>query len=577
MSITQELLTFGVGVDTSSAEAGLASLGSTADGVAVGLEDRLSGASDGLKDLGKQSGTASRGIQGLAAVVSLVDPRLGQVIRSVGTLARGLSVLRLGLGPAALAVGALTAGLALYQKEQQRAADAMAAAQARADNLSDAMQRVADSARDIEDQIRMVNGEIDSFGLAAETQADQARAASDAVVSAYDAQIEASQALVNQLTTEDNRQQNLLRLRRGNEQRAQAAAAALAAEEATLSRLTEARAQEIARVERQVEVIDLLAEFHRESRDAQEREAAAREASAAAQRAAAAADRERLASLSDLQRLMDEVSSIQAQAAGEQLTENERILAGYDAQIERLAEIQRITGESADIEAARAEVMAARRAAEHEIALENQAELDRLRDEAHQKELDHIAEERSKRIAAQQEIAGALRSLGSLSMQVAKSRADADRHAAQRSLAVAKALGLAQIAVDTAVGVQKALANAAGNPVLAALGIASVIAGAATQAAAVASQSLHQGGQLAPDEQSVRTVVLRDEAIDDGGRVMSPEATRQMERGHSGAARVVPVPQFQHFGVFFADMVESGGTPMHDLINQGRDVGRAGY
>jgi len=40
---------------------------------------------------------------------------------------------------------------------------------------------------------------------------------------------------------------------------------------------------------------------------------------------------------------------------------------------------------------------------------------------------------------------------------------------------------------------------------------------------------------------------------------------------------VVPVPQFQHFGVFFADMVESGGTPMHDLINQGRDVGRAGY
>jgi len=59
VSITQELLTFGVGIDTSNAEAGLASLGSAADGVAVGLEDRLSGASDGLKDLGKQSGTAS--------------------------------------------------------------------------------------------------------------------------------------------------------------------------------------------------------------------------------------------------------------------------------------------------------------------------------------------------------------------------------------------------------------------------------------------------------------------------------------------------------------------------------------
>lgn len=577
MSITQELLTFGVGVDTSSAEAGLASLGSTADGVAVGLEDRLSGASDGLKDLGKQSGTASRGIQGLAAVVSLVDPRLGQVIRSVGTLARGLSVLRLGLGPAALAVGALTAGLALYQKEQQRAADAMAAAQARADNLSDAMQRVADSARDIEDQIRMVNGEIDSFGLAAETQADQARAASDAVVSAYDAQIDASQALVNQLATEDSRHQNLLRLKRGNEQRAQAAAAALAAEEANLSRLTEARAQEIARVERQVEVIDLLAEFHRESRDAQEREAAAREASAAAQRAAAAADRERLASLSDLQRLMDEVSSIQAQAAGEQLTENERILAGYDAQIERLAEIQRITGESADIEAARAAVTSAREEAEFQMFLDHQAEKSRIEEEAHQRALDIIEEERQRRLAAQSDISSALDSFGRLATQVARKRAETDEKAAQRALSVSKSLGFAQIAIDTAVGIQKALSQAAGNPVLAALGIASVVAGAATQAAAVGAQSLHQGGQLAPDEQSVRTVVLRDEAINESGRVMSPEATRRMERGDSGRAQVVPIPQYQHFGVFFADVVESGGTPLHDLIYQGRDVGRAGY
>jgi hypothetical protein len=127
------------------------------------------------------------------------------------------------------------------------------------------------------------------------------------------------------------------------------------------------------------------------------------------------------------------------------------------------------------------------------------------------------------------------------------------------------------------VGIQKALSQAAGNPVLAALGIASVVAGAATQAAAVGAQSLHQGGQLAPDEQSVRTVVLRDEAINESGRVMSPEATRRMERGDSGRAQVVPIPQYQHFGVFFADVVESGGTPLHDLIYQGRDVGRAGY
>jgi hypothetical protein len=578
VSITQELLTFGVGIDTSNAEAGLASLGSAADGVAVGLEDRLSGASDGLKDLGKQSGTASRGIQGLAAVVSLVDPRLGQVIRSVGTLARGLSVLRLGLGPAALAVGALTAGLALYQREQQRAADAMAAAQTRADNLSDALERVADSARDIEDQIRMVNGEIDSFGLAAETQADQARAASDAVVGAYDAQIEASRALVDQLATEDSKQQHLLTLRRGNEQRAEAAADALALERANLQRLTEARSQEIDRVERQVEVIDLLAEFHRESRDAQEREAEAREASAAAQRAAAAADRERIASLAELERLMDEVASIREQAAGDQVSENQRILDSYDAQLERLAEIQRVTGQSADIDAARAEVIAAREQAEFDMFLEHQAEKARLEEEQHQRALEIIETERQARMQAQQDISSSLASFGQLSMQIAKKRSETDARAAQRALDMSKRLGFAQIAIDTAIGVQKALSQSAGNPILAALGIASVIAGAATQTAAVASQSLHQGGQLAPDEQSVRTVVLRDERIDETGRVMSPEASRRLERGESaGRAQVVPVPQYQHFGVFFADVVESGGTPMHDLIYQGRDVGRAGY
>jgi hypothetical protein len=578
VSITQELLTFGVGVDTSNAEAGLASLGASADGVAVGLEDRLSGASSELKEMGKQSSGAARGIQGLAAVVSLVDPRLGQVIRSVGTLARGLSVLRLGLGPAALAVGALTAGLALYQREQQRAADAMAAAQARADNLSDAMDRVADSARDIEDQIRIVNGEIDSFGLAAETQADQAQAASDAVVSAYDAQIEASQTLVDQLATEDSRHQNLLRLKRGSQQRAEEAAAALATERANLARLTDARAQEIDRVERQVEVIELLAEFHRESRDAQEREAAAREASAAAQRAAAAADRERIASLAELERLMDEVASIQAQAVGDQATENQRILDSYDAQLERLAEIQRIAGESAEIDAARADVIAAREESEFQMFLTHQAEKARLEEEQHQRALEIIETERQARLQAQQDISSALASFGQLSLSIAKKRTDADQKAAQRALNVSKSLGFAKIAIDTAIGVQKALSESAGNPILAALGIASVIAGSITQTAAVASQSLHQGGQLAPDEQSVRTVVLRDESIDETGRVMSPEASRRLERGESaGRAQVVPVPQYQHFGVFFADVVESGGTPMHDLIYQGRDVGRAGY
>jgi hypothetical protein len=297
----------------------------------------------------------------------------------------------------------------------------------------------------------------------------------------------------------------------------------------------------------------------------------------AAELKAVGASEKAIATQQLLANLESEVASIRSTAADEQLTENERILAGYDAQIERLAEIQRITGESADIEAARAEVTAAREEAEFQMFLDHQAEKSRIEEEAHQRALDIIEEERQRRLAAQADISSALDSFGRLATQVARKRAETDEKAAQRALSVSKSLGFAQIAIDTAVGIQKALSQAAGNPVLAALGIASVVAGAATQAAAVGAQSLHQGGQLAPDEQSVRTVVLRDEAIDESGRVMSPEATRRMERGDTGRAQVVPIPQYQHFGVFFADVVESGGTPLHDLLYQGRDVGRAGY
>ena len=569
----------GVGLDTTAVESGLASLGDATDGVAVGLEDRLSGASSGLADLAKGSTTASRGMSGLASVVSLVDPKLGGVIRSVGTLARGLSVLRLGFGPLAVVLGAATAGFALYQREQERVAAEMEAAEARANNLSEALQRVASSARDIEDQIRLVNGEIDRFGMAAETQAQTAQAASDAVVEAYDAQIEASQALVEQRETEDRRAQSHVALgKRGAEERAEVAAAALETERASLARLTQARDEEIARAERQIETIELMADFHRESREAQEREAQAREASAEAQRRATAADRERIASLAELERLQDEVGRIEQSAALATMTPLQRLNAEYDAKIERLQAIQELSGGAVETEAAlaalRLQNMEQERALREEITRERLAQADEVMAQIER----DAAREREVVLAVQSEVAGGISSLSSIAEGAAKRRADADEENARKLFALSKALGLTQIAIDTAVGIQKAVSQNAGNPILMAARIAGVVASGAAQAAAVGSQSLHQGGQLAPDEQAVRTVVLRDERITPDGRVMSPEATRRMERGEAGgAARVVPVPQFQHFGVFFADMVESGGTPLHDLINRGRDVGRAGY
>ena len=568
----------GVGLDASQVTSGLAEIGDATDGVAVGLEDRLNGASSGLANLGKSSSTASRGMSGLASVVSLVDPKLGGVIRSVGTLARGLSVLRLGFGPLAVVLGAATAGFALYQREQERVAAEMEAAEARANNLSDALQRVASSARDIEDQIRLVNGEIDRFGMAAETQAETAQAASDAVVDAYDAQIEASQALLNTLDFEASRTATNLELKRGTKEAADAAAAALATEEANMARLTQARGEEISRAERQIETIELMADFHRESREAQEREAQARRDGADAQRAATEADQKRRAELDQLARLQEEVGRIEESAALATMTPLQRLNAEYDAKIERLQAIQELSGGAVETEAAlaalRLQNMEQERELREEITRERLAQADEVMAQIER----DAAREREVMMAVQSEVAGGISSLSSIAEGAAKRRADADEENARKLFALSKALGLTQIAIDTAVGIQKAVSQNAANPILMAARIAGVVASGAAQAAAVGSQSLHQGGQLAPDEQAVRTVVLRDERITPDGRVMSPEATRRMERGEAGgSARVVPVPQFQHFGVFFADMVESGGTPLHDLINRGRDVGRAGY
>jgi hypothetical protein len=609
VSITQELLTFGVGVDTSSAEAGLASLGSTADGVAVGLEDRLSGASSELQNMGKASTGAGRGLTGLGAAISVVDPKLGAAVRQVGSLARGLTMLRTVSGPVAIGIGVITAALATYNAAQQISNERAERARERAERLTEALRAQAEATSDLQTETDLITGATDRYRLSAEEQIEQQKQLGAETRTAIYAQI---QALRDERTEQEALSRSLFRNAQARVEAGQEArrlTREIASLEQQIEESNETQRANIRQIHSNAHALRTQGEATEDATTATNRRTVAVEAvteaiakQEAAELKAVGASEKAIATQQLLATLESEVASIRSTAADEQLSENERILGAYDQQIERLNEIQRITGESADIEAARAAVTSAREEAEFQMFLDHQAEKSRIEDEAHQDALDKIEEERQHRLAAQADISSALGSFGQLSSQIARTRAQEaeeamqalkasgrlseaqikkrealEMAAAQRALNVSKSLGFAQIAIDTAVGIQKALANSAGNPVLAALGIASVVAGAATQAAAVGAQSLHQGGQLAPDEQSVRTVVLRDEAIDESGRVMSPEATRRMERGDTGRAQVVPIPQYQHFGVFFADVVESGGTPLHDLIYQGRDVGRAGY
>jgi hypothetical protein len=579
MDDVSELLVFGVGVDVSSAEAGLASLGESGATAAAQLEDRLSGSADSLKELGKRSSTASRGIQGLAAVIGLVDPRLAQVVRSVGTLARGLSVLRLGLGPAAVAVTVVTTALAIYTKQSQAAAEAQKKAEERAEAFKLALEGVAEISQEVEAQLRLINGEIDQFGVTAETQSEQIRTASEAVVASYDEQIAAQQELVDAAKVEADAAAENLRNKVGTIRTSNEAAMALRNEENALRTLTDARDDEIARMEREIETVELIADFRRESIAAQEAEKEAARMAAEAQKAAAEAEKRRAERAREVASAVSELASIEREQAMAQMSDQERINFLLGEKIDRLQELAQITDQDTTALQLEAELLARQEIAEveraqHEERLKRQEELSALRLAEHEAAMAEMQAQQAARMDTFSEIGEAYGNLATLAEMAAKKQATASEEAARRTAALAKRLGLFQIAIDTAVGLQKAITANAGNPIAAAAAIAAVLTGSAVQTATVASQTLHSGGNLAPDEQPVRTVILRDEAVTSRGQVLSPEETRSQSRGR---AETVVIPAFQHFGQFFADVVEGGGTPLHDLIYEGRTLGRAGY
>ena len=546
-----ELLTFGVGVDTSAAEAGLASLGGSAEGVAAGLEDRLSSASDGMKDLGKQSSAASRGIQGLASVVSLVDPRLGQVVRSVGTLARGLSVLRLGLGPAAAAVTVVTGALYLYQKEQQRAKDEMEAAEARADRFAEALQGVATAARSIEDQIRLVNGEVDQFGLAAEQQSSAVRSASDSLVQSYDEQIKASKERISSLREEVRSGKNV--------------SAELRAERKNLSELTGARSMEIDRAQRQIDTIELMADFYRENRAAAEAEAEASRQAAEQARRNAEARRQQAEALAEVERqqrqlasMVSEVAALEKAAANSLLSDEERIISSMNDRLARLQEIAQTTQGYVDTERA-----------ENAIRMQAAQQLTELDQQRHEAKMAQIAREKdAQRQATQDQIRMATDLAGTTSQLIAMGFKDKQA---------------AQVAEGTSAAILAGINTIASNPTP--LGIAQAGLNVALAMAQVAKMrsvqpSFHRGGF--GDE--FTATMRRGEAVlsPQGRQMMGDDAIRRANRGQAPqeGGGVIEVRQFYRhrpFDEFARDNLERGG-PVTSAINgsrQGRSYHRS--
>lgn len=552
MSGIPELLTFGVGIDTSAAEEGLAALGASGESTAAGLESSLSGAADGMKDLGKESGKASRGIQGLAAVVSLVDPRLGQVIRSVGTLTRGLTVLKLGLGPAAVAVAALTAAVALYQKEQERAAriteDLSRAASAQETSQNNLAAAYEELNAELSETARK---ELEVLNIRRQAFAESLPGMQDLIKSATNARLEITKL-----------NDGYMRALQGG------------ASDSFLKTLQDQINEEAQRLRgfetQQREIIDNLAEEVRvreailEVQEDQERAAKAKRD----------VEKEEVEQL----RAAAELRKIEKDAAVAVLSEEDKLLNTYLEQIEKIRQLGEESGN----------VAAAERAAAAE-KVRYEAELAELQSQQHAEYLDRVEQKRlaeellTQQILADQEqirqsivetfneAADLYTGVASFVGEIAKAQAADDDAAKARAEKLDKGLSIAGAVIGT---IAKTLTNILTGNLLGAFTSAFTGAGAV-----VSMASAHQGGQLAPDEVQdprgfTRLVGERDNG---SGQILSPEASRRLERGEASAARAVAVPVYQHFGYFYADYVQGAGTPLTNEINRTRDTGRGGY
>ena len=544
MSIAPELLTFSVGVDTSSAEAGLASLGDSADGAAAGLEEKLAGASAGLKNLGKGSTSAARGLAGVGGAVAIFNPKLGAMIRNAGTLTRSLTILRVGaLGPLAGVLAVVGGAYLLYNRRVEETAKAEKEATERADALALGLDGVTASAASVEEQVRLATGQIDSFGIASETQAAEAQATSDIYVAAYDAQIEASNDRIEALREEVRQGKNM--------------SDELREERLELMSLTRAREDETERAQRQIDTIGLLVEFREESRLAIEAEAEAERKAADQRKEREKADRERKQALEELDR-------IDTDARRSAMTDEEALVSVYDEKIARVRELGQLLGEDTSSTVAALELAARQELIE--LRKREFEEMEALKKADHDETMRQINEQNQAIVANIQNMSQLFGAASSLVSELAGLAAGDDEEAQARAAKLDKGLNIIGSLLGGAAGV--VINTLLGNPV------GAVTSGLGGVSGALQAARAHQGDRIAPDEEMIRTVILRDEKITGDAQVISPEGSRRMERGEDGGAHTVAIPIYQHFGEFFADVVEGGGTPLHDMINQGRTVGR---
>ena len=556
---------------------------SSSQGAANDLDRKLGpaakSAGNRIEGMSEQSGDADSILQGLAASLDMVNPALGDAARFAGDAAGGFEAVGRAtflLNPAFLAAAAAAAAVALAFVEASAAAEeaeaAVEAAAAAAEKAQKSYGSVKDAIEETADAYRLQIGEVTELELAIR---DATGAVEDQTRAGV---LETSTAIVNM----EKKLKAMEAERKGQRLNAEEIDNARAAERRLFLQIEKKKEQRKA-LEKQRDTAILQAEFTlrmAEEDEAASEEAAANEkarASAAATRAKearaeaaaqAATDKEREAALVKL-------AAIQRTAGLELLTDREKITEQWQRELDAVLALQEAEAATPEIiEEATAAELAIRAAAAEELAEFDQKIAEDQAKASAERAADLAATEADRRDQTIDATASLFGAVEGMTQQMVDSQGSAVGQGALALFRINQAAAMADVAVNTALGISKSMtllppANAINAAAVAAAGIT-----AGAQIAAAQPPSFHGGAS--PDEINARLMqgegVLNASAV---GSIGGADGVNALNAG-TAAGEVVIVNQYKHrvFDAMVKDNVRRTGSPLRKAIQKDRLVGQ---
>ena len=554
----------------------------------------------------------------LSTGLELVSPELGAMAGFASQASSGIEALGRAIGGAnpmllAITVAATGAALAyqLFSVDAKEVEEQAKKTTEKLKELRDATMSIETGANDARIELGVLKGEISALdaeilknefdireqqeaGLqAAKDRTDIFRDALELVQKRSRAGAALTEAETNQLHALEKSIPVLKQIGNLDEaglegfQRRQKAAARLNAE-------LEAHVEEERRLENLVDTqVELASELvlekqkQKEAADAQRQaERAAAQAAKERQKSEAAARAAALKEQAEQKRMLAEVDKIQTDINKKFMTEGEIIAQNYDAQIERLREIQGELDTQIDIEKEIADLKFLKANELYEFQYEQELKIAEAREKADKEEMQRRKEIIGLNMDFASSLIGSYGAITGAVGQLYENLGHEQAEVALRLFALNKSAEIANIAMITSRGIAEASARFAGRPVRKALAIGGVVVAGATQTAAVASTpppTFDMGGMIGnfdtprPGDTLIRAPA--GEAILDPATVQrlgGAEGGRALQNGGSMAPQVIVMNPFKHLDKYNKSALRRTSA-MNTEAYKSRRFGAMGY